>query len=1030
MYTRLITRSARLQLPLGRRRFLARNTAFSLPQENPRRPRVTPAVQSDTIPNMYTRCVLGALLAALLLTGGCRRASDTTRTAATNDILDPNNLPPQPGEDRWRFTQDLKAPMWTRHPWGQTRARPQDADLSGGVLLKTGFADPAGRLSTAYDDLRAFLAAGRVASTGGKYTIETAAAPSLQDDGFRLETGPQSCRLLAGGPEGVRRGIFYLEDEMLRLRGPFLPLGTVERRPAVRRLISRCFFGPIKRPPRMRDELMDDVDYYPEQYLNRLAHEGVNGLWLTIEFRDLCSTRFTPDAGQQAAQRLAKLRRTVAACLRYGIRTYIFSIEPRAWDADSPVPQRYPELAGAATRDGKRYFCPTGEAGRQYLYQSVNSIFKAVPDLGGLINISHGERPTTCLSAVSSMGEGRIECPRCSRKAPWEILHASLSAMERGMHDAAPGAELISWLYMPQARGPRRDDLADWVYEIPAHTPKGVVLQFNFESGVRRTEFGKELVGGDYWISTPGPSTRFERVAQAARKAGTPVSSKIQTANSHEVATVPNVPVPSLLYRKFAAMRRLGVSHSMLCWYFGNYPGLMNKAAGELSFEPFPENEDAFLHRLAALYWGEDAAPTVVNAWKLFSAGYENYPLTNLFQYYGPMHDGPVWPLLLKPRDAPLTPTWLLASTTTRKPWPPSGDRIGESFNEILTLDETVELARRMSASWDRGVELLRTLEPRFRGEPERMLDIGVARALGIQFRSGYNILRFYRLREQMLRMAGPERLDILRQLTAIAREELAQNEQLVALCERDSRLGFHSEAEGYKYYPEKIRWRMQQLRDMLAKDAPELERMIRDSKPLFPEYTGQQPAGAVAYSVPAGGAFWASPQLEPPPGLRWQACSYGPDPQAVRWGAAHDAQALYVVVSGAAAADRPKAAPAVASVLVKVEPRRLWPAHQFLFAPGAETRRPLPDYVAPQSAEGRVVTGTGVWRAVVRIPFPDMGLTDGRLTPVRVDVRVTRTGAGTSAWRPHTPVTPRLALGGDNPADLGWLLFEPASKP
>ena len=155
--------------------------------------------------------------------------------------------------------------------------------------------------------------------------------------------------------------------------------------------------------------------------------------------------------------------------------------------------------------------------------------------------------------------------------------------MEKGMHDAAPDAELISWLYMPQPQRFVTGDtytLADWVYDLPAHTPKGVILQFNFESGVSRTEFGKLLVGGDYWISNPGPSTRFSRIAKVARENGTKVSAKIQTGNSHEVATVPFVPVPSLLYRKFSAMRSLGVSHTMLCWYFGNYPGLMNKAAG------------------------------------------------------------------------------------------------------------------------------------------------------------------------------------------------------------------------------------------------------------------------------------------------------------------------------------------------------------------------------------------------------------------------------------------------------------------
>ena len=112
--------------------------------------------------------------------------------------------------------------------------------------------------------------------------------------------------LAASDVDGIRRGIFYLEDEMLRQRGPFLHLGKVENHPIIKRRISRCFFGPIKRAPKMRDELMDNVNYYPDQYLNRLAHEGVNGLWLTVEFRDLVATSFTPEAGINSEKRLAK----------------------------------------------------------------------------------------------------------------------------------------------------------------------------------------------------------------------------------------------------------------------------------------------------------------------------------------------------------------------------------------------------------------------------------------------------------------------------------------------------------------------------------------------------------------------------------------------------------------------------------------------------------------------------------------------------------------------------------------------------
>ena len=935
------------------------------------------------------------------------------------------NLPSQPGEDRWHFRDDLKAPMWTRHAWGASRPAPRQADLSGGVRLVPGFPDPAGRVDTAYEDLRRFLEAGGVAAGDSGYPVWTAAAADMPGEAFRLEVEAEGCRILGSDTEGIRRGIFHAEDLMLRTRGPFLPLGTVERTPFLRRRISRCFSGPIKRPPKMRDELMDDVDYYPEEYLNRLAHEGVNGLWLTVEFRDLCATRFTPDAGQNSERRLAKLRRTVDACLRYGIRTYIFCIEPRAWDAERPVPEGYPELAGSAAYGGRRYFCPCTETARDYLYESVHGIFAAVPELGGLINIIHGERPTTCLSAVSAVGEGRIDCPRCSRKEPWEILHASLSAMERGMHDAAPGAELISWLYMPQARGAYRDDLADWVYQIPSHTPKGVILQFNLETGVRRTEFGKELTGGDYWLSTPGPSQRFERVTRAGRTSGTPISAKIQTGCSHELATVPYLPVPSLLYRKLSGMRQLGVSHTMLCWYFGNYPGLMNKAAGELSFEPFPENEDAFLHRLAAVVWGERHASTAAEAWKWFSKGYEQYPLTNLFQYYGPMHDGPVWPLLLKPEDAPLSPTWLLASTVTREPWPPSGDRIGECFGEALTLPEVVELARRITSAWDRGVRILQTLEPECGDEPDRLLDIGVAEAVGIQLRSGYNVLRFYHVREEMLRAQGMDRLEQLAALGQIIREDLNLDERLLALCERDSRLGFHSEAEGYKYFPEKIRWRMQHLRNTLEREVPELEGTIRRGELLFPGYTGRRPTGAVAHSTPGDGSLWSDTGSDGPPDLQWQECAQGSDVSDLRWTATHDRHALYIVASGTLPANRESRGSPVASVLVKVEPRRLWPCKHLLFSPGDPPRAEQLDQVTPQSVEGRVVVGGETWRAVVRVPLPRIGLSAEDLHPLRLDVRVTLTGSETHGWRPANPTTPRLRLGTDNPGDLGWLVFE-----
>jgi len=466
----------------------------------------------------------------------------------------------------------------------------------------------------------------------------------------------------------------------------------------------------------------------------------------------------------------------------------------------------------------------------------------------------------------------------------------------------------------------------------------------------------------------------------------------------------------------------------MLCWYFGNYPGLMNKAAGLLSMEPFPGNEDIFLNQLASIYWKKEDVSKVVEAWKLFSEGYQNYPLVNLFQYYGPIHDGPVWPLLLQPADAPLAPTWQIGSSSTRKPWPPSGDRVGECIGEVLTLEEAVELTRRMTTSWEKGLEIFSGIKNNYDNEPERLSDIGVAQAIGIQLRSGYNILDFYLLREKMFRMEGRERIDILNNLSTIIREEIELDKQLLLLCENDSRLGFHSEAEGYKYFPEKIRWRMQQLRNVLANDVPEVKKTILNDQPLFPEYTGQKPEGAIADCIVTDGSSSSGTSLVIPVDLKWQPCSYGSDTTNLQWASAYDNDALYISVSEKETSNPGSKSSPVAGIEVSIEPRRLYPAIHFVFEEPDTNNDCNPvhiiGYPLIYRAGFREIYENGTWYTGIRIPFHSIGLNAESLHPVRIDVKVITRDGGTCSWRPDNPLTERLILGSDNPADLGWLVF------
>ena len=113
----------------------------------------------------------------------------------------------------------------------------------------------------------------------------------------------------------------------------------------------------------------------------------------------------------------------------------------------------------------------------------------------------------------------------------------------------------------------------------------------------------------------------------------------------------------------------------------------MNKAAGELAFAPFYKSKQEFLKNLAAIYWGREAEKAV-EAWNLFEAGYTNYPINMAFEWFGPMADGPVWPLHLKPVDLPVSSTWKTIDMV-------GCDRLGEFMLMGHTHEEALALCEK-----------------------------------------------------------------------------------------------------------------------------------------------------------------------------------------------------------------------------------------------------------------------------------------------------------------------------------------------
>ena len=693
----------------------------------------------------------------------------------------------------------------------QRVAGENEIDASAGLFPVAEFPDPEDLLSSALHDLTRFLKEAGYCGNALPLKIQKSSIPMAMEEA-RITVSENAVSIEAGDTEGARRGIYEIMDRLTA--SPFLKRGVTYKRFFVRNRISRCFFGPIKRPPYNVDELMNDLDYYPENYLARLAREGVNGLWITAVFREICETSLLP-ANPDRLRRIEKLRKTVEKCRKYGIRIWLFFLEPVDISGYTANEEAREKLRGP---NGS--FCPKSEEAKKYLYECGNSLFRDVPHLGGIILMALGERTTSCLNVIpyyhcfskKSMLRDippANACPdKCSLTGA-EILSDVVSPLKEGMKAAAPESELIVQFYNPNP-----DKMHDDVFNIVNGLPDGTAFVFNFESSVTILQLGKTRTGADYWLSVPGPSDRFGRMAEKLR-GRCEMGAKIQVCCSHELATVPYLPVPQMLYRKYLNMRSLDVRHVLQCWYFGNYPGVMNHAAGLLSAEDFSAGENVFYSKLAGACNLHDPE-NVVRAWNCFAHAYSFYPLSTVFQYYGPAHHGIVWPLYLRQIRRPLPKSWLPDTL-------PAGDAICECLGSH-SLAETTVLCQKMDENWEQGLRIFRKT-----GNHEEEI---LYSAIGVLLSSCANILTFYELRRRLVEESTRDTAQmILDRMSELVEKEIENCRKMIEYCKSDSRLGYHSEAEIYKFFPEKIEWRQRALTELLENEFPAVRQELQQGK-------------------------------------------------------------------------------------------------------------------------------------------------------------------------------------------------------
>ncbi len=549
------------------------------------------------------------------------------------------------------------------------------------------------------------------------------------------------------------------------------------------------------------DEILAAADLHTDAVIRPIAADGFNGIWLRGRLRELARTALFPELGDaKAGARCASLQTLIARAKKHGLGLYLYFNEPLALAANHPFWKTHPELAGQPHRNfcGEDVIslCTSTPLVQRWFTEAVEGLLEALPGLGGVILITASEYHSHCWSHQARRGldDGFVEaavrpldCPHCREREPAELVADIVTVWSRAAQRQTHPPRVIAWNWSWSIwyEDPQR--------EVIERLPEGVTVMADWERGGKRPWQGRELLVDEYSLSYAGPSERFLGSARAARERGFPVMAKLQLGTTHELATVPNLPLLGFLHGKFAGMLEHGVSGFMGCWNFGCGHTLNTQAVRR--FVEHPEKDpQVFLTGLASSYFGDVEMGRLLRAWQLFGEAFAAYPFSIRMLYFSPMNEAPAVPLTLRYEDRPLEGTWVEHTI---------GDRL-EDCLASFTLEEVITSFETMRDRWSEGlVDYTAVLGTAFPvGEDlqrHREEELSTARMILCHLQAVANIFRFHRWRRETMKRHGlippcdlpPDReaLGMIRAQRDIARRALD-------LVLKDERLGWHQECQ------------------------------------------------------------------------------------------------------------------------------------------------------------------------------------------------------------------------------------------
>ena len=379
-------------------------------------------------------------------------------------------------------------------------------------------------------------------------------------ESFTIEITRKEVLVQGRDVAGLRDGIVQLVDTMGFRQAPFLPLGKQVFKPRIPvRLGSVPYLG----------------SYREAVFLGYNAVFVPGGSLFAVS-----TSEALPEVKDRRDPRLLdQLREGVKQAAAHGLRTFCWLDTRQKFPKDHPVFQAHPAVRGTLTwkADGEYVLCTSHSLVKQFLSESVEGMFRASPQLNGVVVIVGGEGFYHCFMRSFGVEKGRSACVRCDALGADRVVADLCDTLAVAARRHNPSAEVIAWPYSAEHVWSADKYQSGMIRLFKPGT--GLLTEVEKDEYVDKPEgFKKHL--WDYSIDLIGPGERARKQIQLCRSLGIPIYIKTESELAFEAPRLPFVPCHDRWLDRALSIAASGASGA---WMFPAFKPFYGSTVGEVA---------------------------------------------------------------------------------------------------------------------------------------------------------------------------------------------------------------------------------------------------------------------------------------------------------------------------------------------------------------------------------------------------------------------------------------------------------------